>query len=142
MLLLCRDIDDIVLSYVQGILDDVLEETDPEQSFDSDSFMEMIVAYLPQLEGIEEAKVTDWMMNLVKSIQDTKKEKASASFDIKMLIEETANKPSVKKTRSVSETSSEPETTNKKRIGRLSETSEVTIIFQLKSVSHTTIMTC
>ena len=69
------------------------------------------------------------MVQLVADINKTKQQKSSSSFDIKMLIEETANKPSVKKTRSVSETSSEPETTNKKRIGRLSETSEVGIIF-------------
>ena len=61
--------------------------------------MEMIVAYLPQLEGIQESKVTDWMMNLVRSIQETKKEKSSASFDIKMLIEETATKQTTKKTK-------------------------------------------
>ena len=107
-----------MLSYVHGILDDLLEETEPEQSFDSDSFMEMIVAYLPQLEGIEESKVTDWMVNLVRSINDTKQEKTSASFDIKMLIQETANKQATKKTRSVSETSSEPEVYPKKRSGR------------------------
>ena len=49
----CRDIDDIVLSYVHGILEDLVEESCPEQCFDSDSFLEMIVAYLPQLEGID-----------------------------------------------------------------------------------------
>jgi len=119
-----KDVDDIVLSYVNGILEDLLEEENPEESFDCDSFLEMIVAYLPQLEGIEETKVTEWMVQLVADINKTKQQKSSSSFDIKMLIEETANKPSVKKTRSVSETSSEPETTNKKRIGRLSETSE------------------
>ena len=48
-----RDIDEIVLSYVMGILEDLVEESDPSQAFDSDSFMEMIVAYLPQLEGLD-----------------------------------------------------------------------------------------
>ena len=48
-----RDIDEIVLSYVMGILEDLVEESDPSQAFDSDSFMEMIVAYLPQLEGVD-----------------------------------------------------------------------------------------
>ena len=36
-----------------GILDDLLEDSKPEESFDSESFLEMIVAYLPQLEGVE-----------------------------------------------------------------------------------------
>ena len=47
------DIDDIVLSYVNGILEDLVEEANPEHSFDSEDFLEMILAYLPQLEGID-----------------------------------------------------------------------------------------
>ena len=49
----CRDIDEIVLTYVISILEDLVEESDPSQAFDSDSFMEMIVAYLPLLEGVD-----------------------------------------------------------------------------------------
>ena len=30
-----------------------MEEANPEQSFDSEDFLEMILAYLPQLEGID-----------------------------------------------------------------------------------------
>ena len=47
------DIDDIVLSYVNGILEDLVEEENPEQNFDSEDFLEMILAYLTQLEGID-----------------------------------------------------------------------------------------
>ena len=120
----CRDVDEIVLSYVLGIIEDLLEEDDVEEAFDTDSFMEMIVAYLPQLEGVEEEKVKNWMMSLVKNIHQTKQEKASSSFDIKMLVAETTNKQvNTKKIRSVSETS-EPEVNTKKRSARLSETSE------------------
>ena len=120
----CRDVDEIVLSYVLGIIEDLLEEDDVEEAFDTDSFMEMIVAYLPQLEGVEEEKVMNWMMNLVKNIHQTKQEKASSSFDIKMLVAETTNKQiNTKKIRSVSETS-EHEVNTKKRSARLSETSE------------------
>jgi len=117
-----EDIDEIVLSYVMGILEELVEETYPEQYWDCDSFMEMLVAYLPQSEGIEEAKMTQWILKLVEDIQNDKKEKTASTFDLKMIIEETANKQVTKKSRSVSETS-EPET-NKKRAGRLSETSE------------------
>lgn len=41
------------MSYVNGILEDLVEEADPQQSFDSEDFLEMILAYLPQLEGID-----------------------------------------------------------------------------------------
>ena len=36
-----------------GILEDLVDESHPDQSFDCGSFMEMMVAYLPQSEGIE-----------------------------------------------------------------------------------------
>ena len=42
-----------MLTYVISILEDLVEESDPSQAFDSDSFMEMIVAYLPLLEGVD-----------------------------------------------------------------------------------------
>ena len=61
------------------------------------------------------------MMTLVADVIKSKKQTSVSSLDIKMLIEETTNKSSVKKTRSVSETS-EPEMV-KKRSPRLSETS-------------------
>jgi len=119
-----RDIDEIVLTYVISILEDLVEESDPSQAFDSDSFMEMIVAYLPLLEGVDETKVTEWMINLVSDIKNAKEEKFSSNFDLKSLIEKTTSQAPVKKVRSVSETS-EPELNNKKRSSRLSETSEV-----------------
>ena len=31
----------------------MVEEEEPEKSFDSEDFLEMILAYLPQLEGID-----------------------------------------------------------------------------------------
>ena len=133
------DIDDIVLSYVNGILEDLVEEANPEQSFDSEDFLEMILAYLPQLEGIDvsillsietllkvrfqDKRVTEWMMTLVEDVIKSKKQTSVSSLDIKMLIEETTNKSSAKKTRSVSETSEPEMMSSKKRSPRLSETS-------------------
>ena len=124
-LLSYRDIDEIVLTYVISILEDLVEESDPSQAFDSDSFMEMIVAYLPLLEGVDvstqvffndeylnispqETKVTEWMIKLVNDIKNSKEEKFSSNFDLKSLIEKTTSQAPVKKVRSVSETS-EPE---------------------------------
>jgi len=118
-----NDIDDNFLSYVSGILEDLVDEENPEQNFDVESFMEMILAYLPQLQGIEEATVTEWMLKLVDNVNNSTKQQSSSSFDIKSLILETTSKQPVKKTRSVSETS-EPEQLKKKRSGRVSETSD------------------
>ena len=87
--------------------------------------------------------MTQWILKLVGEIKADKKEKTASKFDIKMIIEETANKQAVKKSRSVSETS-EPENC-KKRAARLSSTSEVifvTVIMTAKAllVSEPTII--
>ena len=63
------------------------------------------------------------MMKLASDIKTSKEEKSSSSFDLKSLIEKTTSKPSVKKCRTVSETS-EPDVNTKKRPSRLSENSE------------------
>ena len=82
--------------------------------------------------------MTQWILKLVGEIKADKKEKTASKFDIKMIIEETANKQAVKKSRSVSETS-EPENC-KKRAARLSSTSEVifvTVIMTAKASEPT-----
>ena len=61
------------------------------------------------------------MMTLVADVIKSKKQTSVSSLDIKMLIEETTTKQTVKKTRSVSETSEPEMTTSKKRSPRLSE---------------------
>lgn len=53
-------IDDIVLSYVVGVLEDITSDDE----FDVDSFVEMIAAYIPGFEEIEVAVVCEWMFAL------------------------------------------------------------------------------
>ena len=81
-----------------------------------------IFVFLRHKVFLKEEKMTEWILKQVDEIKADKKEKTSSNFDIKMIIEETANKQTVKKARSVSETS-EPENV-KKRAARLSSTSE------------------
>ena len=63
------------------------------------------------------------MMTLVEDVIKSRKQTSVSSLNIKMLIEETTNKSSAKKTRSVSETSEPEMMSSKKRSPRLSETS-------------------
>jgi len=109
-----EDIDSILLSYVLGIAEDLLEDANPAQTFDSGSFMEMLLAYLPQLEGIQEERVREWMLGLLEELHNRQEKKSSSEFNIKLIIEETANKQPTRKSRSVSETS-EPEPPSMRR---------------------------
>jgi hypothetical protein len=42
-----RDIDEIVLSYVISILEDLGNDSQPEENIDVDQFLEMMQAYIP-----------------------------------------------------------------------------------------------
>ena len=59
-------VDDIVLSYVTGILDDLVED-DNEELFDSEGFCEMLVAYLPQAGDIPSTDISQWMLTLART---------------------------------------------------------------------------
>lgn len=118
------DIDDIVLGYVVGILEDIVEENSME-AFDAETFKEMLTAYLPESEEIPIKVITSWMFDLSEEVRTGKKKEKNTDFDIKMIINNTtnmANAVNKKKTRSISETSEDYFT--KKRNGRLSETSD------------------
>jgi len=83
-------IDDIVLSYVVGILQDLVA-ADDDEDFDSEGFCEMLVAYLPQAEAIPSQDVIQWMLNLVRQqrIVRIKRQTSGFNFDLRSVIEET-----------------------------------------------------
>lgn len=116
--------DGIVVSYVMGILEELVEEAEPEQMWDCEAFCEMLGAYLPQSQGIPGDRVSMWMLDLVAEEKVARRKEKISHFDLKSIIEETANRPvTAKKARSASE-GTEVEGGAKKRSGRCSETSE------------------
>ena len=50
--------DDIVLSYVESIVEEVLDDPD---AFDADAFVEMFCAYVPQAEGVDRGAMERWI---------------------------------------------------------------------------------
>lgn len=132
-----KEIDEIVTSYVESILEELVAEDRPEEILDTEAFQEMMVAYLPQSELIKETKMTDWVLQLVDELKAERSAKELPSLDIKMIISETTSpRPSAaaattsssssgsRKVRSVSETSLEGDNKKRGRCARLSETSE------------------
>ena len=87
-----QDIDDIVLSYVVGLLQDLVAGEDDD--FDAEGFCEMMAAYLPQTETIPADDISEWMLNLVRNqrILKMKNQGSGLNFDLKSVIEETTNK--------------------------------------------------
>lgn len=48
-----RDIDEIVLSYVNSILEDLGDDSNAEENIDVDQFAEMMEAYIPGFGNID-----------------------------------------------------------------------------------------
>jgi len=75
-------IDEIVLSYVVSILEELGSEWGEEEIFDVESFSEMLTAYFPDFESIPHANICDWIFDLSaelsKVIKDPKDLKKSS----------------------------------------------------------------
>jgi len=115
-----EDIDEIVLSYVVSILQDLADMSD-EESFDVDAFCETIVAYMPVTEVIPAEEITDWMFALAKEQREKNARKNKQQIDLKSVIEETTKKGQ----RKISESSSiDMNLESDKKPSRISESSD------------------
>jgi hypothetical protein len=70
--LFCSSIDEIVLSYVVSILEDLGTETSVEEAFDVEGFCEMMAAYFPEFSTIHHAAVCQWMFELEATLSQKK----------------------------------------------------------------------
>jgi len=96
-------LDDIVLSYVVGILEDVTVDEDDDEDLDVGAFLEMLAAYLPGAEAIPEADMSLWLRTVAKRLHESAKRESKRTFDISSLIRD----PQPKMT-STGSTSSKP----------------------------------
>ena len=133
-----RDIDEIVLAYVVGILQDLTSTNSAwdEESFDVDAFCEMLTAYIPQTSGVLQTEISDWMFGLVQAQREADDHYNSTKFsnlDITSMIEQTIRGPKERTNSTGSSGSSRLSKTNsdcsesafdKKRIARFSENSD------------------
>ena len=133
-----RDIDDIVLSYVVGILQDLTTNysVGDEESFDVDSFCEMLTAYMPKTESVPHTEITEWIFGLVQAQREADDQYNSIRFnniDLTSMIEEstrglkertnsTGSSGSTRTSKANSECSDS--SFEKKRMARFSENSD------------------
>lgn len=70
-----RDIDDIVLSYVISILEDLGDSENAEENIDVDQFIEMMDAYIPGFAEINSIEICEWMFELASVLSKKDQEK-------------------------------------------------------------------
>ncbi|XP_041125008.1 CUE domain-containing protein 2 isoform X3 [Polyodon spathula] len=61
-------LDDVVLSYITGVLEDLGTQDCVEENFDVEMFVEMLEAYVPGFAGIDSVKVCEMMFNLAVAL--------------------------------------------------------------------------
>jgi len=118
-----EDIDEIVLSYVVSILQDLADMSD-EESFDVDAFVETIVAYMPVTEVIPADEITEWMFALAKEQREKNARKNKHQIDLKSVIEETIQKSQPQRKISESNSIDMNLDLDKKSGSRISESSD------------------
>ena len=65
-------VDEIVLSYVVSILEELGSESSQEDVFDVESFSEMLTAYFPEFASIPHGAICDWMFELSAQLSKRK----------------------------------------------------------------------
>lgn len=68
---MCSGIDDIVVSYVSGVLEEVAED---QEEMDAAGMKDVMVAYVPEFDGVPEDAVTTWVLTMVHAINKQKSE--------------------------------------------------------------------
>merc|ERR1712142_408351 len=88
-----EDIDEIVLSYVVSILQDLTSGSYmDEEAFDVDAFCETLFAYMPQTEVIPPIEITEWMFTLARDHREKCQAESRIQLDLKSVIEDTVKK--------------------------------------------------
>ncbi|XP_068597012.1 CUE domain-containing protein 2 [Brachionichthys hirsutus] len=61
-------LDDVLLSYITGVLEDLGSQQSVDENFDAEVFAEMLEAYIPGFAGIDSVKVCEMMFNLASKL--------------------------------------------------------------------------
>ncbi|XP_048865299.1 CUE domain-containing protein 2 [Brienomyrus brachyistius] len=61
-------LDDVLLSYITGVLENLGSRDSMEENFDVDDFVEMLEAYIPGFAGIEGVKVCEMIFHLASKL--------------------------------------------------------------------------
>ncbi|XP_036430105.1 CUE domain-containing protein 2 [Colossoma macropomum] len=73
-------LDDVLLSYITGVLEDLGSQTSVEENFDVEVFVEMLEAYIPGFSDIDSVQVCEMMFNLASKLASARN---TESFEMK-----------------------------------------------------------
>ncbi|XP_026789525.3 CUE domain-containing protein 2 [Pangasianodon hypophthalmus] len=73
-------LDDVLLSYITGVLEDLGSQASVEENFDVEVFVEMLEAYIPGFSNIDCVQVCEMMFSLASKLATARNEE---SFELK-----------------------------------------------------------
>ncbi|XP_076830536.1 CUE domain-containing protein 2 [Brachyhypopomus gauderio] len=73
-------LDDVLLSYITGVLEDLGSQAGVEENFDDEVFVEMLEAYIPGFSDIDSVQVCEMMFNLASKLASARNPE---SFELK-----------------------------------------------------------
>ncbi|CAB3371749.1 Hypothetical predicted protein [Cloeon dipterum] len=123
-------IDEIVLSYVVSILEEVAEDFEDgsatEDTFDVDAFCEMMTAHFPEFSRIEPGAVCTWIFDLANNLNRIKRSNSSRAhnLDVPILPLISSSTSDSRGSSQSSDVGCDKEPQHVKRVHHSSETSE------------------
>ncbi|KAA8583751.1 hypothetical protein FQN60_014959 [Etheostoma spectabile] len=81
-------LDDVLLSYITGVLEDLGSQQSVEENFDVEVFAEMLEAYIPGFAEIDSVKVCEMMFNLASKLATARTSADEANLEPKARAEE------------------------------------------------------
>ncbi|XP_067375686.1 CUE domain-containing protein 2 isoform X2 [Channa argus] len=70
-------LDDVLLSYITGVLEDLGSQQSVEENFDAEVFAEMLEAYIPGFAKIDSVKVCEMMFNMASKLATARTSESS-----------------------------------------------------------------
>lgn len=81
-------LDDVLLSYITGVLEDLGSQQSVEENFDVEVFAEMLEAYIPGFAEIDSVKVCEMMFNLASKLATARTSADEENIESKARTEE------------------------------------------------------
>ncbi|XP_062851308.1 CUE domain-containing protein 2 [Trichomycterus rosablanca] len=72
-------LDDVLLSYITGVLEDLGSQASVEENFDVEMFVEMLEAYIPGFSNIDSIQVCEIMFSLASKLDSARNEESCQS---------------------------------------------------------------
>ncbi|XP_018593534.1 CUE domain-containing protein 2 isoform X2 [Scleropages formosus] len=98
-------LDDVLLSYITGVLENLGSQDSMEENFDVEVFIEMLEAYIPGFAEIDSVKVCEMMFNLASKLATARGAEhfePKTALKVPLLIESSASGTSMQNTQDLS----------------------------------------